>query len=281
MLQALRRRIIMSEEDKQMDVKIDNTNVDNTSGDKAGGDKVGRLERTSTLLDRLMWIMLLVQVVVTVILNKYMPESVPMHFDGDGNIDRYGSKYELYFLVGMSVFLVLMMKAFIKPYKEKAEKAEEGHEKAAAVTNRYVFTILGVASVVIMIGVEVGLAINGIKHAQAPTGTPFVETTVIIMNCFIGLIMIILGNVMPKSRINGAFGVRTSWSSYNDETWARSNRFGGKACVVCGIVSIIQTLFVSHKYSSLIAVLLIVLMAIVCTVASYKIYVQVREKEQN
>ncbi len=57
-----------------------------------------------------------------------------------------------------------------------------------------------------------------------------------------GIIFIILGNFMTKTRINSTVGVRIGWSMYNDNTWRKSNRFGAYV-----ILASVATLIYAHK----------------------------------
>ena len=55
----------------------------------------------------------------------------------------------------------------------------------------------------------------------------------------LGIVLIIIGNSMPKIKMNYVFGLRTPWSMKNEKTWAVSQRNGGILFVVTGIVCII------------------------------------------
>ena len=59
----------------------------------------------------------------------------------------------------------------------------------------------------------------------------------------LGFSMIILGNIMPKLRMNSAVGLRTVWSMKNEATWKKSQRFGGISLIVGGIIIIIVCFF--------------------------------------
>ena len=52
----------------------------------------------------------------------------------------------------------------------------------------------------------------------------------------LGVAMIILGNIMPKLRMNSIAGLRTVWSMKNETTWKKSQRFGGISFIVGGRV---------------------------------------------
>lgn len=94
----------------------------------------------------------------------------------------------------------------------------------------------------------------------------------VVVNVLLGILLIVMGNYMPKTKTNSAVGVRTPWSMKNDIIWAKSNRFGGIAGVFSGLLIIIQALLVKGIASTLISVVIIVVFAIISTVYSYYIY---------
>ncbi len=96
-----------------------------------------------------------------------------------------------------------------------------------------------------------------------------------------GLLFIVLGNYMTKTRINGVIGVRVSWSMYNDNTWRRSNRFGAIAIMMEGFVAITGALLMKTAFHAL-----TVTLAIGCAVTAatliyaHKVYKQEIEAEK-
>ena len=79
----------------------------------------------------------------------------------------------------------------------------------------------------------------------------------------LGVAMIILGNIMPKLRMNSVVGLRSVWSMKNETAWKKSQRFGGISFIVSGII-IIMVCFLTKGIScfwwtmSIVAILLIV-----------------------
>ena len=65
-----------------------------------------------------------------------------------------------------------------------------------------------------------------------------------------GLLFIVLGNFMTKTKKNGVAGVRTSWSMYIDVTWRKSNRIGAYCLVIAGILTVITTAFLDGVVST-------------------------------
>ena len=79
----------------------------------------------------------------------------------------------------------------------------------------------------------------------------------------LGVSMVLLGNIMPKLRMNSVVGLRTVWSIKNETAWKKSQRFGGISFIVSGII-IIMVCFLTKGIScfwwtmSIVAILLIV-----------------------
>jgi uncharacterized membrane protein len=52
----------------------------------------------------------------------------------------------------------------------------------------------------------------------------------------IGLLLALLGVVLPRIRPNYTFGIRTPWTLASDRVWERTHRVGGRALVATGVV---------------------------------------------
>ena len=89
-----------------------------------------------------------------------------------------------------------------------------------------------------------------------------------------GISFVACGNIMPKSDRNDTFGLRTPWSKSNDEVWRKSQRFGGYAMIVAGVLTIACGLVLpaSLVLPAMIAILLVT--AVAGIVASYVFYRQ-------
>lgn len=258
-----------------------NVNKANNDETKAVTTKKTKLERKCRFWDRLTLIVFVIQILATAIMMKFLPESIVMHYGSDGLADRYGSKSELYGLLLITGFVLMMIKAIEKQSREKVSAAVDEQQKSSALSYLYALTIGGFATITLLAGATLSLAIEALRHPAETTGTEFLDIFVMFSNLLIGLIIALLGNVMPKSRKNDVFGVRTGWSMYNDDTWVRTNRACGKICVIIGVLSMIVALFVNHKAATVIVLSLVILMTIASIVISYRIYKDVRDKEEH
>ncbi len=238
------------------------------------------MEKKCRILKRIGWILFALQAVGTSIVLKILPEKIPMNFSFSGKINRYGSKNELIILVVISLFSIMMFEAYSKSNTEKQLKSEDEHQKAAGRTNRYVYSVLGLVFIIVMIAAEYSLVVTGLKSAEELATTDPLEWLMVVMNIIMAGILIVLGNVMPKAKNNDMFGVRTSWSRYNDETWFRTNRISGKISVIIGIAGILIALFVDYRIAMYVIPGLIGVFAAVAVYISYRVYKDVISREQ-
>lgn len=231
-------------------------------------------------MKKAMWIFSFISLAGTAISLQLMPDQVPMHYDAVGNIDRWGSKYEnLIFpviILAMSLFWTL----FIRYYEKKALRETDGKESAGASSNAKVLGIVGLcmaAMFTVMQGFILYGAYNEAVSGATTWSVDMGKVSVILM----GIIFIILGNFMTKTRINSTVGVRVSWSMYNDNTWRKSNRFGALAIMIAGVVTIIMAVILKNSFgAAMAAVGAVILAAVVTLVYAHKVYVQEIESEK-
>jgi hypothetical protein len=62
----------------------------------------------------------------------------------------------------------------------------------------------------------------------------------------LGVVLIAIGNLLPRTRPNIAVGVRTTRTLTNAQLWQQVNRAGGYATVGLGIVTVLTGLLLTH-----------------------------------
>ena len=232
-------------------------------------------------MKKIMWIISFVSLAGTALALQFMPDLVPMHYDAVGNIDRWGSKYEnLIFpmiILAMSLFWTLFMRYFEK----KTLKAADDKESAGAGSNAKVLGIVGLCMAG-MFTVMQGFILYGAYSESVSGATQWTVDIGKVSLILMGILFIVLGNYMTKTRINSVVGFRVSWSMYNDNTWRKSNRFGAYAIMAAGVVTIFIAAILNNSFGAAMAAAGAVMLAVVVTlVYSHKVYVQeiISEKE--
>lgn len=75
-----------------------------------------------------------------------------------------------------------------------------------------------------------------------------------IMPIFIGLLFIVIGNYMPKTKQNYTLGIRVPWTLASEENWNRTHRFAGFLYVSAGAAFIVFS-FIGWSLAAFLAVI--------------------------
>ena len=89
--------------------------------------------------------------------------------------------------------------------------------------------------------------------------------------CLFGLLFMIIGNYLPKCKMNATIGIKIPWTYSSEENWNRTHRFGGKVWMMCGLL-MMCTVFMPVNISTIVMVGLFVAMILIPTVYSYLFY---------
>jgi len=223
-------------------------------------------------MKKLMWIISFIALAGTAIVLPYMPDSVPMHYDMSGNIDRWGSKYENMIFPIIILIMALFWTLFIRYYDRKAEEASNEKESAGSRSNAKVIGIAGLCTAV-MFTVMQGFLLYG-SYTEAISGAERETVDIGRVTCILmGILFIVIGNFMTKTRINSNVGVRVRWSRYNETTWRKSNRFGAIALIIAGVLTILTAFFMKNSFAAvMIAVFYIILASIASVAYAHRVY---------
>ena len=230
-------------------------------------------------MKKLMWSISFISLIGTAVAIQFIPERVPMHYDAAGNVTRWGSKNENMIFPIIILFMALFWTCFMAYYEKKALKSADEKESAGARSNAKAIGYVG-AGMALMFTVWQGFIILGEYKGAILGATTQVVDIGKVSAISLGVLFILLGNIMPKTRINTTIGVQISWSMYNDTTWRKSNHFGGVAFVVAGALTIITVLIMKNSsVAMLIPAGYACLAGVACFVYAYKVYKA--EKREN
>lgn len=65
----------------------------------------------------------------------------------------------------------------------------------------------------------------------------------LIVNLALGILFIMIGNYLPKSRQNYTAGIRLPWTLNSEENWNRTHRLAGKLWVLAGAGFLLNSFF--------------------------------------
>jgi len=170
------------------------------------------------------WSLLFLSMHIVVSIYYYisLPEEVriPMHWNAAGEIDGYASKpMGILLMLGVNLFLLLfnyLMPWFSPWYKKHAERFERIIPRLTAILILF-FGLIGSYSL--------WLAKHGVQ-----------ESGINVIMVLLGLLMIMIGNILPKAPRNFFIGIRTPWTLASDEVWKRTHRLGAWLFVFGGLI---------------------------------------------
>ena len=223
------------------------------------------------MMKKLMWLVVVISVVITAFAVQFMPDMVPMHYNMEGEIDRWGSKYEEFIFPAIIVGMSFFWQVFVGYFEKKAHKTDNDKERAEAESNGKVIKITAVATNIMFTIMQCFFLYGSFVEAES-NATHAAMDIGKVSGVLLGLLFIVLGNFMPKARRNSALGVRTTWSMYNDVTWMKGNRLGAVLFVVVGVLDIVTAFLVESNMATVLMLVYLVIMAVGITVYSYKVY---------
>lgn len=92
-----------------------------------------------------------------------------------------------------------------------------------------------------------------------------------IIYLLMGVMFIVIGNYLPKTKRSVTTGIKIKWTMANDENWAATHRYAGKLWVAAGLVCIVA-MPLPTKWFPVVAISIIVLCMALPTIYSYRFY---------
>ena len=201
---------------------------------------------------------MLVILVVTCILLVLSPDTVPVHYNLAGEIDRMGSKYEYLIFPVLAIPVGGFFGWMAKRYRQTP-----ADEKALVISGICVLSVMGF----------LGIYFQTAAILYDPTAGGGLQLNVMRLTVMaIGAMLMILGNFMPKARRNSFYGLRTGWSLSSDEVWQKSQRFAGHTSVLCGVIMVLLAAFLDGFHCLIMSMVLVLLWMITSVVMSYRYY---------
>lgn len=145
-----------------------------------------------------------------------LPEKVPMHWNVSGEIDDYGNKNELLFMLLLVVGLPYLIFLVI-PHIDPKQKLQNMGNKLNNL--RFVLSLfMSALSIFILYSVQQKTSNTGLIFA------------------IVGLLFAFLGNYFKTIKPNYFIGIRTPWTLENEEVWKKTHLLGGKMWFVGGLL---------------------------------------------
>ena len=145
-----------------------------------------------------------------------LPEKVPMHWDASGEINNYGNKNELLFVLLLLVGLPYLIFSVI-PHIDPKQKLQNMGNKLNNL--RFILSLFMSA-----------LAIFILYSIQQQTSNPGFILSIV------GLLFAFLGNYFKTIKPNYFIGIKTPWTLENEEVRKKTHLLAGKMWFIGGLL---------------------------------------------
>jgi uncharacterized membrane protein len=179
-----------------------------------------------------------------------LPETIATHWNMDGQADGWSTRAfgawitPVLLLATWGLFRVLPT---IDP--RGANYAKFGGALEAIIDSLMLF----------LLGMHIVLLRAGLGHpVQMQRIAPF----------GVGVLLTVIGNLLPRARPNWFIGIRTPWTLSSDRVWEKTHRLGGRLFVAGGIVIALVSLF-WVQWAHVVLITVVVLTAAVVLIYSY------------
>lgn len=186
-------------------------------------------------------------------------ETIPMHYNIDGEADRYGNKSELLILVlimgGMAIgiYLLLINLYRIDPKRKNNPAATAAQMKPVAFLTASFLS---------------ALACFFIHTALRNTAALQANIILVLMGLFFSL----LGNYMPSLKPNYFAGFRIPWTLENETNWRKTHKLAGRLWFAGGMCIMLGAFFFSNQTALYTMFAVMAVITIIPIVYSYRLF---------
>ena len=168
-------------------------------------------------------LIILLPMVVGLFLWDRLPEQIPTHWNATGEIDQYSGKaFAVFGLPGMMLGFQWLM-----ALGTAADPKKKNHPEKVLHLVLWIIPVITVLLLTLTYAVALGMEVK----------------MEMIMPVFIGLVLAIAGNYLPKCKQNYTIGIKIPWTLDSEENWNRTHRFAGRIWLVGGLAIMVTGFF--------------------------------------
>ena len=182
----------------------------------------------------------LLPIPVGLLLWDRFPETMAIHFGFTGQADGFAS-------VPFAVFvlpLCLLLGHWVCIFFTALDKGNKNRNQKLQTIVLWVIPLIGNLSCMGIYALSLGWKFSPVAWTMIP----------------MGLLFAVIGNYLPKTRMNSTMGIKVWWAYTSEENWNATHRFAGKIWMAGGIVIALCALL-PHRLA--ISVMLICFLALI------------------
>jgi uncharacterized membrane protein len=178
-----------------------------------------------------------------------MPEKLASHWNDQGQVDGYMSKFWGLFLIpiiSMGMLLLFILIPRIDPLKSNIQQFRKYYDGFVVLIMVFLFYLY-----LLTIFWNSGYTFNMITFLSPALAILFYFTGILIEN----------------AKRNWFIGIRTPWTMSSDKVWDKTHKIGGKWFKIAGLLTLIAVFF--DSYAIFVIVVPVIIVSIYTVIYSY------------
>ncbi|MCX6818991.1 MAG: DUF1648 domain-containing protein [Candidatus Aenigmarchaeota archaeon] len=200
--------------------------------------------------------LIILSFIIGIYIYPQMPASMASHWNAQGIVDGYMSKFwGLFLMPVISVFLFLLFLAIprIDPMKKNIQKFRKYFD---------IFIMIIIAFLLYLYSLTILWSL-GFKFSM-----------IFMLLPAFAILFYYAGILTENAKRNWFIGIRTPWTLSNDKVWDKTHKLGGLLFKLCGIIALFGMLL--PDYALLFVIIPAVVLAIYTVVYSYFEYQKIK-----
>ncbi|WP_281322458.1 SdpI family protein [Flavobacterium aestivum] len=190
-----------------------------------------------------------------------LPAKVPTHWNYKGEIDHWGDKFSLIYLL-LALLILSYGILFIIPKIDPKKRITLMGGKYYQFKFAFLLVMVILSFFILYVAKNQSFSTPNINFA------------------LIGILFVVLGNYFKVIQPNYFIGIRTPWTLENKEIWKLTHAFAGKLWFIGGLLIIVTSLTFSDQFMIYTFASVLGMMVIVPIVYSYIKFKKLEKKEQ-
>ena len=201
-----------------------------------------------------LWLLMAVPFVYLALVWAQLPESVPTHFNAQGEADDYSAKSSLVWLLLFTQVMPFFLLKYV-PQLDPKRKPEEFGQNYQRLRLILVLFMSAIGCIIVMAAYQ--------KVDMA-----------LILPVLLSALFAGIGNYISTTKPNYFVGIRTPWTLESEEVWRKTHRLGGRMMFWVGFACLLLSFLLPASIRMPLILVLLVGSTLVPTVYSYFAYRQ-------
>jgi uncharacterized membrane protein len=214
---------------------------------------------------KLCWGIAIISLLTSLFLINTLPEGLqlPIHWNIDGEVDRYADASIAFLFPPAVNILILSVFSVLSKLDPRKKNIQLSQKSIAAFSLCITFLML-------IIEVSYIAMANGIN-------VPMMK----VVGLAVGILLIITGNYLGKTRSNFFIGIRTPWTLSSDAVWQKTHRLAGKLFMIAGLIIVVYCLFLPMSNLGVLVIFTVLPSALIPCIYSWRLWKVEQNNDQS